>query len=262
MAALEAHMANARFVLLGEVHDNPHHHRLQARLLEALARQAEPPAVVFEMLAPAKQPAVDAFLGAGGRDPDVFAQRVAWADSGWPAFALYRPVFQAVLAAGLPVLAAELPRGETLAPDAPEREAGFGLDEPLAPEEQVARLDEMFAAHCGLVPREALAPMVAMQRARDARLALALLRGAQHSGRAALVAGNGHVRDGGVPALLARAGVAPDEVLAVGLLEVDPAQTRIADSEAHRFDAAVFTPAPEREDPCESLRERLATPRP
>ncbi|HKJ24674.1 MAG TPA: hypothetical protein VKB65_07620, partial [Myxococcota bacterium] len=107
--------------------------------------------------------------------------------------------------------------------------------------------------HCELLPREALAPMVEFQRARDARLALALLRGAGESGRAVLVAGNGHVRDGDVPALLERAGVARDAIVNVGLLEAGPE----ADVEADHFDFAFFTPEAEREDPCEALRERL-----
>jgi len=273
LATLEAALADARFVLLGEAHDNPDHHRIQARLVRALARRDPPPAVVFEMLDPARQDAIDAFLaaapGAGGaRDADAFAARVDWAHSGWPDFALYRPLFQAVLDARLPIVAAELPRGRTLADDAPERSAPFGLDESLPPAERAARLDELFAGHCELVPRAALAPMLAVQRARDARLALALLRAAggpdrepgRAAGRAVLVAGGGHVRDGDVPALLVRAGVPRDAMASVGLLAVDPEAPQVADTAADRFDFAVFTPAAEREDPCEALREHFAEP--
>lgn len=260
LAAVETRLLAARFVLLGEVHDHPDHHRIQARFVEQLASAGRPPAVVFEMLDPAKQEAIDAFLTEGGRDPDAFAARVRWSESGWPTFALYRPIFRAALEAGLPILAAGLPRSGSLAPDAPERSAGFGLDEPLPASEQAERLEEMFVGHCELMPRETLAPMVEIQRARDARLALALLRAEAVHGRAVLIAGNGHVRDGDVPALLVRAGVPRDAIVSVGLLEVDPEQTTVAETEANPFDFAVFTPVAERQDPCQGLRERFAEP--
>src|SRR3954465_13282726 len=43
-------LAATRFVLLGERHDNPDHHRLQARALSELVKAGRRPAVVFEML--------------------------------------------------------------------------------------------------------------------------------------------------------------------------------------------------------------------
>ncbi len=259
-AELEQRLRATPFVLLGEIHDHPDHHRLQARFLAALAGEAPPPAVVFEMLHPGQQDAVDAFLAQGGHDPEAFAEQVRWDASGWPAFELYRPLFAAVLEAGLPIVAAGLPRGASLGPDAPERSAGFGLDAPLPPAEQAARLDELFTGHCELVPREALAPMLEVQRARDARLAWSALRAADEQGRAVVVAGNGHVRDGDVPALLERAGVARAAIVNVGLLEVSPERFTLADTKADQFDYAIFTPAAERDDPCEALRERLASP--
>src|SRR5271166_4784966 len=39
LAQLEAALANARFVLLGEVHNNPDHHRLQAQLIDGLVKK-------------------------------------------------------------------------------------------------------------------------------------------------------------------------------------------------------------------------------
>jgi uncharacterized iron-regulated protein len=227
----------------------------------ALADGEPAPAVAFEMLDPARQPEIDAFLAGDTRDPDAFAALVGWEASGWPDFAIYRPLFRAVLDAGLPIVAAGLPRGGALAPDAPERDAGFGLDEPLPPDEQAARLDEMFDGHCELLPREALGPMVEFQRARDARLALALLRAGAGRGRAVLVAGNGHVRDGDVPALLVRTGVPRDTIVNVGILEAATEPEAADDTEADRFDFALFTEAAERDDPCERLRERLSRPR-
>src|SRR5512133_3700789 len=55
-ASLVSALAGARTVLLGEVHDNPDHHVLQARLLRALAGAGRTPKVAFEMLSVEQQP--------------------------------------------------------------------------------------------------------------------------------------------------------------------------------------------------------------
>ncbi len=253
---LDRRLAAARFLLLGEVHDHPDHHRHQARFLAARAGGPERPAVVFEMLERARQPEIDAFLAGPERSPEAFAKRVDWASSGWPDFALYRPIFAVALVPPLPILAAGLPLHDPVPPGPAERQR-FGIDRPLPPDQQEAWLDEMFEGHCKLMPRDQLGPMVEFQRARDARMAGALLRGGGEDGSAVLIAGNGHVRWGGVPSLLVHAGVPREAVLAVGLLEVDPAASEPGETQASRFDVAIFTPAAEREDPCEGLRRRL-----
>lgn len=255
---LERELAAARYVLLGEHHDNPEHHHLQASLVAALAAGPHPPAIVFEMLESGQEPAIEAFLAErttseARRDVLEFAERVEWAESGWPEFAIYRPLFEVVLAAGLPIFGAGLPRGDSLAPDAPERAPRFGLHEPLPPEERAARIEEMFVAHCEQVPEEILAPMVEKQRARDARMANVLLRAAEQAGRAILVAGNGHVRHAGVEAVLVRAGVERSGIASVGLLEVGSEEREIADTGADRFDFTILTPTIEREDPCKAF---------
>jgi uncharacterized iron-regulated protein len=251
-AELEQRLAGARFVLLGETHDNPDHHRLQGELITALAASGRRPAVVFEMLDPARQAAIDGFEA----DVDAFAEQVAWAESGWPEWSLYRPVFAATLAASLPIYAAGLPREETrlfmaegLAMFDPALVERFGLAEPLPAELQSAWLDEMFASHCEMVPREHLGGMVEIQRLRDVRMADAMLRGAQAQGQAILVAGGGHARrDWGVPRLI-RAVAAEGETISVGFVAaqadmIDPGEYGDA------FDVLVFTPDVEREDPC------------
>ena len=40
----------ATYLALGEKHDNPDHHRLQARIVAAMAASGRRPAVVFEMI--------------------------------------------------------------------------------------------------------------------------------------------------------------------------------------------------------------------
>ena len=98
-AELVARVQAADIVLVGEIHDNPDHHRLQARLLQAFSATHHAPAVAFEMLNRDQQSAVDASLVAHPGEADALARAVAWDSSGWPPWSIYRPVFEAALAA-------------------------------------------------------------------------------------------------------------------------------------------------------------------
>ena len=65
----------ARFVALGEQHDNADHHLLQARVVRALVARELHPAVVFEMLDLAQQPNIDRALAARPDDVDGLGAR-------------------------------------------------------------------------------------------------------------------------------------------------------------------------------------------
>jgi uncharacterized iron-regulated protein len=265
-AALEAAVAGAHFVLLGETHDNPDHHRLQARLVRAAAANGRRPALAFEMLDTTQQGAVDAAVAAPDRTADSVAAAVAWAKSGWPAFDLYRPIFAAGLEARLPLVAANLPRkvvrqavesGESALPAALRER--LAREPPLAPAERDALRREMGESHCGKLPDEMFDPLILAQRARDAEMAEQLVRADAGQG-AILIAGAGHVRnDRGVPAHLARDPQAKPSV-AVAFLEVRPGRCTAADYaedlevDALPFDYVVFTPGAEREDPCKAMK--------
>lgn len=262
-AALAAAVSAADVVLLGEMHDNVDHHLLQARLVRAALASGRRPALAFEMLTSDQQPAVDAALARSPRDPDALGK--AWNEGGWPDFYMYRPIFQAGLEGGLAVIAANLPRKVVRAVvskgvealDAPLR-ARLAKAEPLsAPLVELLRA-EMRESHCGELPESLLDPLILAQRARDAEMAVRI---EEAGGRGAiLIAGRGHVRaDRGVPAYVRRD--APDrKVVSVAFFEVEPGQKEAAEynepgeSGPLPFDYAVFTPAQEREDPCEKLR--------
>jgi uncharacterized iron-regulated protein len=256
---LEQRAAAARLVLLGETHDHPDHHRLQGELIVSLLEPAPGPAVAYEMLDPAMQPQIDEFVAAGSRDVDGFAELVAWADSGWPAWTLYRAAFAPVIEAQLPILAAQFPRAQSrrfmsegLAMLDPALVARFELDQPLPSELLEPALDEMLASHCGMGSRDQFAPMVEIQRIRDAVMADALLRGADARRRAVLVAGTGHTRLTGVPRLLQLAGESRSAILSVGFVAVDPERLDPREYGAE-FDVIVLTPGVEREDPCKGM---------
>ncbi len=265
--ALEAALAKADFVLLGETHDNPDHHLLQAKLLRAMVSAGRRPALAFEMLDAGQQAAVDAALARAPRSADAVAAAVDWARSGWPDFSLYRPVFAVGAEAGLPLVAASLPHdeiGHLITRGASALATGLRrLLERAGPlPEGVARAmrQEMRESHCGQLPESMLDTMVLVQRARDAQMAERLL--SANGQGAVLIAGTGHVRaDRGVPVHLRREAQGRT-VLAVAFLEVSPEQ-RAPEAYAAEFgpgplpfDDVVFTPAAEREDPCKGLQKR------
>lgn len=233
-------MRQADLVILGETHDNPQHHLVQAEAVTALA----PSAVVWEMLseegaARLTRKAVD--------DPEELARILQWAELGWPPLAMYLPVFQA---ADAPVYGALVPRTaaraamETGAAAALGADAArFGLGVPLPDEEQAAREADQQASHCNAMPPEMLPKLVAVQRLRDAVLARAILRAYEETGGPiAVITGNGHARsDRGIPVFLSR--VQPGlRVFTLGQSEEGAIEGT--------FDAVIDSPAAPREDPC------------
>ena len=130
----------ARFVLLGETHDNPDHHQIQAALVRSLLGTGRRPAVAFEMFTADQAPLIARHLAAAPRDAAGLAEAVDWKHSGWPDWAYYRPIAQAALEAGVPLVAANLApatvrsiaRGEAGAVPA-GLAARYALDQPMAP---------------------------------------------------------------------------------------------------------------------------------
>src|ERR1043166_2498265 len=61
-------LARADFILLGERHDNPDHHQLQAEVLRSLIAAGRRPAVGFEMLGLDDADAVASYLAAAPND--------------------------------------------------------------------------------------------------------------------------------------------------------------------------------------------------
>jgi uncharacterized iron-regulated protein len=246
MEELLQQMRASRFVLLGERHDNPHHHARRAELLRRLAGSGA--VVVAEHLARGRHVATVgdllAALKAGGFDP------AGWQ---WP---LHQPLFEAVREAGLPLLGGNLP------PEAARRIARDGeaaltgaladiaslLQAAPLPAEVQARLDaDLLAGHCGHLSAARLPATRLAQRARDAAMALALQRSGSGYRPAVLLAGNGHVRsDHGVPQLLAVLDPAAPVVNVVfGETGGEPGETQAT----HLW----ITQAAQREDPCQAF---------
>jgi uncharacterized iron-regulated protein len=234
-------------VMLGEKHDNAEHHRLQAVLLDRLSENGRDTTVIWEMIAPTRDPILARAAAIGA---DRLGAALGWAEAGWPSWPEYQPIAEIAIARGLAMRGAALPRDQVGAlvrgdsdPDLTAR--------PLSAEGQTALLDQLEASHCGAVPRTALGGMATVQVARDAAIAEAMRAVLGAGGFPVVVTGGGHARrDRGVPWQLPRR-----TVLVVGFVEVvrgelDPA-TYI---DPGTFDFVWFTPRVDEKDPCERFR--------
>jgi uncharacterized iron-regulated protein len=268
-AALVDRLRRGRFVLLGEKHDNPDHHRLQAWLLRALIAAGRRPAVGFEMFTADDAPAIARQLAAHPTDAVGLAEAVNWQRSGWPDWAMYQPIAEAALQAKLPIVATNLAPvtarslGQSGAAALDMVFASrHGLDRPLAPETQAIIADEIREAHCGYASETQVNAMLLVQRARDAQMAENLAAAGPQDG-AVLIAGAGHVRrDYGIPTYLASR--TPEaSVISVAFLEVSQDSleptTPAARFQRHTFpfDYIWYTPRVDEDDPCAAFKEQL-----
>ena len=241
-----ARMTAADVVLLGEFHDNPAHHQVQAELVASL----QPAALVFEMLT-ADQAAL--VTSENREDAAKLAATLNWTDSGWPDFAMYHPIFlaapdAAIFGAAVPRPAARAAMDTGIAAAFGDAAAEFGLTEALPGGEQAQRETLQAKAHCDALPETLLPAMVDIQRLRDARLAQAVVEAlAKTGGPVAVITGNGHARgDWGVPRYLRR--VARDvTIFTLG-------QSEDGQVLPGAFDAVIDAPSVARPDPCAAFR--------
>lgn len=232
-----ARAARATYVILGETHDNPEHHRLQRAALEALPG---PRSLAMEQFDSEYQAAIDA-AQKGNADAEAIADAGHFDRKGWN-WPLYRPLVEFAVQHRWPISAANLSR--TDARRIMRNPSASGLA--AAPELGKALERDIAESHCGKAPEaKLLAGMVEAQRARDAKMASRL------RAPSVLIAGSGHARrDRGVPLYL------PDaDIVSIGFIETE------ADKKAPReyltglftpasFDYVWFTPRAERDDPC------------
>ena len=244
-------------LLLGEVHDNAAQpaQRLQ-RLQQALATGARP-TLLMEQFDRERQPQIDQLL-AGAAHPRSPAQVQALIDrlealaggaqAGWD-WALYRPLIHLALQQGLPLVAANVSRGDVRAV-IEQGLAARGFAAAVPADILAAQAAAIEASHCGQVDAASARRMAQAQVARDQFMARQLV--AHAAGGAVLLAGNGHVRkDLGVPRWL------PPELQArsrvIGFLEGDAAL------DAGAFDEVVPSPPQPRDNPCATMRRAPPT---
>lgn len=197
-SALLDQLTGSELIILGEQHDNPHHHALERWTIEALARRGKLGAVVMEMLDAEQQPALD-HLAASRPLPDEARVKEAlqWPQRKWP-WADYGPLIMEALRQGVPLYAGQPP--VTVLQQARQRQ-----DLPPLPPQAIAILSSALReGHCGLLPEQRLPAMLWVQYRRDEQMARTLERLRQPGKQVLLITGNGHARrDSGVPLHLA-----------------------------------------------------------
>ncbi len=261
-------LASQNYIGLGETHDNPDHHLLQAWIVQQVVRQGKrKPDIVFEMIDEGQKLALQKFLQSRRPDARNLGKALEWQNSGWPDWSLYQPIAQIALNAGLNLRAGNPTRqqGKKIA------KKGFGslgekrqnllhLEKPLP---QILANDlgkQIVSSHCNMIPASATSPMVRVQRLRDAVMANNLLKSSPKDG-AILIAGSGHVRqDRGVPWYIRQSG---HKMVSVVMAEAergvdDPLQLISQAPQGYLIaDYIWITPRTERPDPCEQFKKMM-----
>ena len=208
-------------LLLGEQHDASEHQQLHLKVIQGLAGQERLAALALEM---AEQGASTDGLA---RDASEAAVRTAlrWDEQAWP-WQAYGPAVMAAVAAGVPVVGANLPR-----PGMRPAMADTALDGLLPAPALKAQQQAIRVGHCELLPETQIAPMARIQIARDRAMAQTLARTATAGKTVVLLAGAAHID----PAL--------------GVPQHLPPTLRV--------ESRTLTPQPPQKDYCEELRRRM-----
>jgi uncharacterized iron-regulated protein len=261
---LLARINQANVLLLGETHDNPQHHDLQQKLLNARIESGARPALVMEQLDADSQPALDAALAGSDRDATLKAVTGLIKFADWK---FYRPFLVTAVDNKLPIIAANI-SSQQLQPVIWQGFAAFDADalKRMAVEQVWSEGRENYmrrnigGAHCGQVRDELREGLTRSQRLRDAMMADSAISGIGR-GIVAIVGSSHARRDVGIPLYLAaRAPLA--RIYSIGFVEVSPGriapesyETESASGDAP-FDAIWFTPRVARADPCADLGKK------
>ncbi|MEM6733357.1 MAG: ChaN family lipoprotein [Myxococcota bacterium] len=257
-------VSRAKFILLGEKHDNPAHHLGQASVLAMVTKGDRKPALVWEMVHRKQGLDEPLYLGSA----EAFGESLKWEESGWPSYSMYQPIVEVALGGGLAQYPGNLEPAamrtaytESLAGLDSERARAVGVSTTLAGEALEDLRKEIEKGHCGYGDANMLDSMAAAQQSRDAFMAKQM-RDHQTADGAVLIAGGGHVRrDRAVPFhLVDSKDVTVDDLLVITWVEVrddelDPRS--YAGDETPVFDLVFFTPRISNEDPCDQFAEQV-----
>ena len=98
-----------RFVFLGENHDQPEHHKMQAAIIEALVANGRDVIVGFEMFTRPAQSSLNPWT-LGWWSEDEFVEKSDWKKQWGLDYSLYKPIFDVVKSHRLPMVALNIPR--------------------------------------------------------------------------------------------------------------------------------------------------------
>lgn len=198
------------YVLVGEEHATPCHHRMQAELLAVMAQTGNPPVLGLEQVSVDRQAILDDFAQ-GRLTPEELPEALDWAETWGHDYTAYAPLFLTARHFNLPLAALNVPR------DIVRQVSRQGLaslspaDRALLPErivpplpEQEKELREFFTSHSQLLHKEPgsgqadpAASFLLIQSLWDTMMAKQAMAAHARFGRPVLIAaGIGHVEAG------------------------------------------------------------------
>lgn len=257
-------LLSSDYLLLGETHDNGHHHDLQAYIIDQLRQEQRSVSVAFEMITYKQVERLEQNAFSSAQE---LIEILDQSRNNWPYERDYKRVFASALAAGFDILPANLDINRLINISMhgnealPENIRQILDNTPLSEKHRTDLLDEILLAHCNKLPVEATRPMVEVQRIRDAVMSMSLLNSKVDT--RVLIAGAGHTRnDRGVPLYL-RSHDKEAGILSVAFLEIIQDANGIETyvqrwgGQALPFDYVWFTPALQRQhDPCDAIEVR------
>jgi len=98
-----------RYILLGESHDHPDHHGLQAEIIHELAKEGRDVVIGLEMFTRPVQNELLAW-SLGWQSESEFIEKSKWKTEWGFDYGLYRPIFEAAKKFKLPLVALNVPR--------------------------------------------------------------------------------------------------------------------------------------------------------
>ena len=252
----------ASYLLLGEKHDNPDHHHLQAAILDYLIAKQLISQVAFEMLDTDAKDLLDDIQQQQLSSLDELKNYLQWDEEGWD-WSFYGPLVDALYRGGISMTAANINSARMMQVYSEALPATIqGVLDASTMEQLNFDIDE---SHCGLLPESEFPAMVRVQQYRDFIMA-GSMNSTDQDKLSVLVAGNYHIRqDLGVPNDLRAQNMQLDDapinnnIVALSFMEVDPEITDPSEylqqfGAVPAYDFIWFTPAISNEDYCASLR--------
>ena len=243
------------YILLGEAHNNPDHHSLQAEVINTLASSGKKPSVVMEMLSQ------QSWRDQPRKWNKLFElqTRAEMLNEGWP-WRLYEPVLASVVQHQLELFAGNIGSEELhqwANKKSTDVENNAASEYAYNAQNYATLKKNIIASHCGHANHGFVSFMSRAQMQRDSVMASSLLN---KDLPVVFIVGSGHVRnDYAVPMQLRRKHK-QTAYLSVAYIAVQEGKDNPQDylqGISNLYDILYFTPSHTNEDPCVKFRKQL-----
>ncbi len=246
-------LSTNKYILIGERHGRKAHQQREAFILAALAERKIYPKLFLEMIPRNKNALITAYRDKQPEYAGRLATLLDWANSNWPAWSFYQPVFNIALMAKLDIAGADLSDIEKSNINTLKKD--MEIYDPVI---RASWRKSMKKAHCNLIKEAQLEKVTQLQILRDKAMASTLKSAGNISEKspALIIAGSSHTRnDRGIARYLDQ-----KTSISIALIEADADQTmekilpQPIDNSAVVYDLIWFTPKIRKETFCERFR--------